>query len=78
MAAPDPEEPIEVIIDRPFIFFIRDIETGKIPAGSKVVCTLTGHGLKDPDTAIKQCEGDMLTVDAKLDAVKAAILNNMA
>lgn len=57
---------------------LRDIRSGKIPAGSSVVCTLTGHGLKDPDTAIKQCEGDMLTVDAKLDAVKAAILNNMA
>jgi serpin B len=30
MAAPDPEEPIEVTIDRPFIFFIRDIETGAV------------------------------------------------
>lgn len=26
---------------------------GKIPAGSSVVCVLTGNGLKDPDTAIK-------------------------
>ena len=43
-----------------------------------VVCTLTGHGLKDPDTAIKQCEGSMLTVDAELGAVKDAILNNMS
>ena len=42
-----------------------------------MVCTLTGHGLKDPDTAIKQCEGSMLTVDAELGAVKDAILNNM-
>jgi threonine synthase len=57
---------------------LRDIRSGRIPAGSSVVCTLTGHGLKDPDTAIKQCEGEMLTVDARLDAVKAAILNNMA
>ena len=24
-----------------------------VPAGSKVVCVLTGHGLKDPDLAIK-------------------------
>ncbi|MFH1541790.1 MAG: threonine synthase [bacterium] len=29
-------------------------KAGKIPAGSKVVCILTGHGLKDPDNAIKQ------------------------
>jgi len=56
---------------------LRDIRSGRIPEGSSVVCTLTGHGLKDPDTAIKQCEGEMLTVDARLDAVKAAILNNM-
>jgi len=57
---------------------LRDIRSGRIPEGSSVVCTLTGHGLKDPDTAIRQCEGDMLTVDARLDAVKAAILNNMS
>ena len=57
---------------------MRDIKSGKIPEGSTVVCTLTGHGLKDPDTAISQCGKDsMLTVDAELEAVKAAILNNM-
>ncbi|MGO9062428.1 MAG: threonine synthase [Candidatus Binataceae bacterium] len=27
--------------------------TGKVKPGSTVVCTLTGHGLKDPDTALK-------------------------
>jgi len=58
---------------------LRDIRSGKIPQGSTVVCTLTGHGLKDPDTAIKQCGEDaMMTVDADLGAVKDAILNNMA
>ena len=57
---------------------LRDIKSGKIPEGSTVVCTLTGHGLKDPDTAISQCDDKpMLTVDAELDAVKAAILDNM-
>jgi threonine synthase len=56
---------------------LRDIRSGKIPEGSLVVCTLTGHGLKDPDTAIKQCPGDMLTVDAELGAVTDAILKNM-
>jgi threonine synthase len=25
---------------------------GLVPAGSAVVCVLTGHGLKDPDTAM--------------------------
>ncbi|MBT8116459.1 MAG: threonine synthase [Gammaproteobacteria bacterium] len=57
---------------------LRDIRAGRIPEGSSVVCTLTGHGLKDPDTAIRQCGDDMLTVDAELSAVKDAILNNMA
>jgi threonine synthase len=57
---------------------LRDIGSGRIPEGSSVVCTLTGHGLKDPDTAISQCQGGMLTIDANLDAVKAAILDNLA
>ena len=57
---------------------LRDIEAGKIPEGSKIVCTLTGHGLKDPDTAIRQSSAPPITIDATLDAVKAAILDNMA
>ncbi len=56
---------------------LRDLQSGKIPAGSSVVCTLTGHGLKDPDTAIKQSTRPLITVDATLDKVKGAILDNM-
>ncbi len=56
---------------------IKDINAGKIPEGSKIVCTLTGHGLKDPDTAIKQSTRPLITIDATLDKVKAAILDNM-
>lgn len=56
---------------------LRDIKNGKIPEGSSVVCTLTGHGLKDPDTAIQQSQGGMLTIDAELGPVKDAILSNM-
>jgi threonine synthase len=26
-----------------------------VPEGSRVVCTVTGHGLKDPDVAKEQC-----------------------
>ena len=33
---------------------IKDIGAKKIKAGSRIVCTLTGHGLKDPDIAIQQ------------------------
>lgn len=56
---------------------LRDVQSGKIPEGSSIVCTLTGHGLKDPDTAIKQCEGTLATVDATLDAVRSAILSGL-
>ena len=28
-------------------------KAGKVEPGSTVVCVLTGHGLKDPDNAIK-------------------------
>ncbi|KZY14766.1 threonine synthase, partial [Alcanivorax sp. HI0035] len=58
---------------------MRDIKAGKIPEGSTIVCTLTGNGLKDPDTAIAQCQDSrMVTIDADLDAVKGAILSNMS
>ena len=57
---------------------IRDVKNGKIPEGSKIVCTLTGNGLKDPDTAIAQCQASIMeTIDAKLASVKESILRNM-
>ena len=56
---------------------LKDIKSGKIPEGSKIVCTLTGHGLKDPDTAIKQ-SAPVLTVNATREEVTKAILDNMA
>ena len=57
---------------------IKDIESGRIPEGSTVVCTLTGHGLKDPDTAIAQsADTRVVTVSAEMDAVRRAILDNL-
>ena len=52
---------------------IRSQQAGAIPAGSLVVATMTGHGLKDPDNAIENAEVEAVTVEADLDAVKAAI-----
>jgi len=52
---------------------MRDIRAGKIPPGAKVVCTLTGHGLKDPDIAISQSPQPMTAVEPTLDAIKAVI-----
>jgi len=56
---------------------LRDIASGKIEEGSKVVCTLTGHGLKDPDTAIKQASSEIVFANATLADVKKAILDNL-
>ncbi|KAF3981314.1 MAG: threonine synthase [Methylococcales symbiont of Hymedesmia sp. n. MRB-2018] len=57
---------------------LKDIVSGKIAEGSKIVCTLTGNGLKDPDTAINQCkDSHPVTIDATLDAVQKAILDKM-
>ena len=52
---------------------LRDIDRGKIKAGATVVCTLTGHGLKDPDTAMAQTPDVGALVDANRDAVEEAL-----
>ena len=56
---------------------LRDIRRGKIADGSVITATLTGHGLKDPDTAIQQCKTSPLSVSANVDSVKRAILDNL-
>ena len=57
---------------------MRDLKSGTIPEGSVIVCTLTGMGLKDPDTAISQCASSAtVTIDAELDEVKRAILDSL-
>ena len=45
----------------------------KIPEGSKIVVTLTGHGLKDPDTAISEAGFTPTIVAPELGAVKQII-----
>jgi len=57
---------------------MRDIKSGKIAENSTVVCTLTGHGLKDPDTAIAQSTAPVVKIEANLEQVKKAILDNLA
>ena len=52
---------------------VAELKRGTIPSGSTVVCTLTGHGLKDPDTAITQCD-QPIKVPADLDSVRDIIL----
>lgn len=56
---------------------LRDIGAGKIPPGNTVVCTLTGHGLKDPDLAIRQSAAPVIQVAAELEEVKKVILERL-
>ena len=56
---------------------LRDLVNGRIPEGSTVVCTLTGNGLKDPDTAISQCDVQPTKLAPTLDAVKEAITGSL-
>ncbi len=56
---------------------LKDLERGAIGEGSTIVCTLTGHGLKDPDTAIAQSTRP-ITVDASRGAIEKVIGENMA
>lgn len=52
---------------------MADIRSGRIPQGAQVVCTLTGHGLKDPDVAIKQNDAEPIVVDARPESVEQAL-----
>lgn len=56
---------------------LRDIRSGRIPAGSTVVCTLTGHGLKDPDVAHQRADQALSKVEASPEAVREAILRSL-
>ena len=47
---------------------IKANKRGLFNPGDQVVCTLTGHGLKDPDVALKVISAPA-TVDATLPAV---------
>ena len=46
--------------------------TGVFEPGAVVVCTLTGHGLKDPDTALAQM-GEVVKVPARLERLAEAL-----
>jgi threonine synthase len=48
-------------------------ERGDLKEGERVVCVLTGHGLKDPDTAIAESP-DMLHLPAEYGPIEKAII----
>ncbi|GAA4592526.1 threonine synthase [Actinoplanes octamycinicus] len=50
---------------------LQQAAAGKIPAGSRVVCTVTGHGLKDPEWAISTAPSPTVVANDALIAAKA-------
>ena len=56
---------------------MRDLESGRLPEGSTVVCTLTGHGLKDPDVAVERTSAPVAAVKPEAAAVKALLLEHL-
>ncbi len=51
---------------------IKLIDNGTIDEDERIVCVTTGHGLKDPDTAVKMSEKPV-EVDAELTAIEDAL-----
>ncbi|WP_101650788.1 threonine synthase [Brevibacterium ihuae] len=52
---------------------LKQSDAGRVPAGATIVCTVTGHGLKDPQWAIRTADGSSLEpTRVSVDAVSAA------
>jgi len=51
---------------------IKSRENGRVEAGSSVACVLTGHGLKDPDTAIK-VTGNVIKIKPQFEEAEKAL-----
>ncbi|WP_414648058.1 threonine synthase [Castellaniella sp.] len=56
---------------------MRDIQRGKIPDGSTVVCTLTGNGLKDPDVILRGGMPRMTRIEAERSAVERLLTQHL-
>jgi len=50
---------------------LQSAERGLLPAGGRVVCTVTGHGLKDPEWAISTAPAPMTVTADVLAAARA-------
>src|SRR5882762_66364 len=64
---------VEPACGAPLAGLIKCVKAGMIPEGSLVAATMTGHGLKDADCAIKAAGVEPLVVPANFDAVIKAI-----
>ena len=52
---------------------VKSHSMGAIPEGSRVVVTVTGHGLKDPGVAIENAKSKSTVVNPDLTSVLSAI-----
>jgi threonine synthase len=64
---------VEPACAAPLAGLIKSVQAGEIPAGSLVTATMTGHGLKDPDTAIRVSGFEPINVASNREAVMAAM-----
>lgn len=64
---------VEPACAAPLAGLIKSIAAGEIPDGSLVTATMTGHGLKDPDTAIRTAGFEPHIVPASKEAVMAVM-----
>lgn len=64
---------VEPACATPLAGLIKCVQAGLIEEGSLVVATMTGHGLKDPDTAITTSGGEPIVVKANKDDVMRVI-----
>jgi threonine synthase len=60
---------VEPACAAPVAGLLRMGRRGLIPKGSLITLTLTGHGLKDPDTAMGETQVDALVVEPDMDAL---------
>lgn len=53
---------------------IRLIETGEVDKREKIVCVATGHGLKDPDAAIRASKKP-IEIEPSMKSLRAEMRN---
>ena len=64
---------VEPACAAPLAGLIKCVQAGMIPEGSLIVATMTGHGLKDPDCAIKTAGFEPVIVEPTREAVMKII-----
>ena len=64
---------VEPACAAPLAGLIKAVQAGQIPEGSLITATMTGHGLKDPDTAIDAAGFSPIVVAATKEAVMKVI-----